>query len=89
MITNYCLHLRYLHIVTLIIMGFFKKILGSSPSDFAKEESGYNYQKEETKRLNEKLHDLQDLLPDFCRDFFRGVADTLQIKSRIAYALTF
>lgn len=49
MITNYCLHLRYLHIVTLIIMGFFKKIFGSSPSDFAKEESGYNYQKEETK----------------------------------------
>ena len=30
-------------------MGFFKKIFGSSPSDFAKEESGYNYQKEETK----------------------------------------
>lgn len=32
-------------------MGFFKKIFGSSSSDFAKGESGYDYQKEETKTV--------------------------------------
>lgn len=40
-------------------MGFFKKIFGSSPSDFAKEESGYNYQKEETKTVETEKKNLQ------------------------------
>ena len=39
-------------------MGFFKKLFGSSSSDLMKEESGYNYQKEETKAVKEEREPL-------------------------------
>ena len=35
-------------------MGFFKKLFGSASSDLAKEESGYNYQKEEINTVKEE-----------------------------------
>jgi len=44
------------------------------------------YEKDEKVKLTAKLRELQKILPEFCTDFFRGVADTMQIKSRIAYA---
>ena len=44
------------------------------------------YQKSETRRLNEKLQTLILLLPEFALDFFIGISDTTQIKTRIAYA---
>ncbi len=44
------------------------------------------YHKEQNLKLTQKLRSLQSELPDFCTDFFRGVADTLQIKTRIVYA---
>ncbi len=44
------------------------------------------YHKEENLKLTKKLRSLQEDLPGFCSDFFRGVSDTLQIKTRIVYA---
>ncbi len=44
------------------------------------------YHKDQNIELTKKLRTLQDDLPKFCSDFFRGVADTLQIKTRIVYA---
>lgn len=38
------------------------------------------------KKLNHKLKTLQNELPDFTADFFRGIADLTQVKTRIAYA---
>lgn len=44
------------------------------------------YRKKQNIDLNNKLKELMRLLPDFCSDFFRGISDTTQIKTRIAYA---
>ena len=45
------------------------------------------YQREENNKLNEKLQSILLQLPEFCEDFFRGIMDIMQIKTRIAYAL--
>ena len=44
------------------------------------------YHKDQNLQLTKKLRDIQKMLPAFTEDFFRGVADTLQIKTRIVYA---
>ena len=44
------------------------------------------YQKEQNQTLTLKLREIQSQLPDFCMEFFRGMADQTQIKTRIAYA---
>ncbi|MFA0816043.1 MAG: tyrosine-type recombinase/integrase [Anaerofustis sp.] len=43
-------------------------------------------EKYDQQKLNNKLKNLQDQLPEFTRDFFRGISDLTQIKTRIAYA---
>ncbi|MBR6801279.1 MAG: tyrosine-type recombinase/integrase [Eubacteriaceae bacterium] len=44
------------------------------------------YHKEENLKLTMKLRGILEKLPEFCTDFFRGIADTHQIKTRIVYA---
>ncbi len=45
-----------------------------------------DYTKLQNITLTKKLRDIQKLLPEFTNDFFRGISDTTQIKTRIAYA---
>src|SRR5665647_1647868 len=45
-----------------------------------------NYTKNQNQVLNLKLKELQKALPVFTEDFFRGISDITQIKTRIAYA---
>ena len=44
------------------------------------------YNDQQYEKLHIKLNDLLSLLPDFTEYFFRGISDTTQIKTRIAYA---
>ena len=44
------------------------------------------YKKNTDQKLFLKLKTLQKKLPDFTKDFFRGISDQTQIKTRIAYA---
>ena len=44
------------------------------------------YKKNTDQKLFLKLKTLQMKLPDFTQDFFRGISDQTQIKTRIAYA---
>lgn len=45
-----------------------------------------NYHDELNKKNILKLRELQDTLPAFCRQYFRGIQDTTATRTRIAYA---
>lgn len=45
-----------------------------------------NYVKNQNQVLTLKLKEMQKTLPPFTEDFFRGISDMTQIKTRIAYA---
>ncbi len=44
------------------------------------------YEKDLNIKLRKKLNTLQAMLPEFTEEFFRGISDTRQIKTRVAYA---
>jgi site-specific recombinase XerD len=47
---------------------------------------GKDYDKSQSIKLTSKLRAVQAVLPEFTENFFRGISDTTQIKTRVAYA---
>ena len=45
-----------------------------------------NYTKEKNAEYTVKLRNMLELLPAFASDFFRGITDTTQIRTRLAYS---
>lgn len=44
------------------------------------------YEKEQQIILSKKLRDIVELMPEYVKDFFRGISSTTQIKTKVAYA---
>ena len=49
-------------------------------------ETNHNYHDELAKKNIEKLRELLNTLPSFCKMYFRGMNDTISSRTKIAYA---
>lgn len=49
-------------------------------------ENSINYHDEQNKLNTQKMRDVLDTLPKFCKSFFRGIQDSTSARTRLAYA---